>query len=63
MKNILEEIWYCNIGHQLDATMGNKEVKNLLNLAVQNREKLPKTYLRKFYGDPMFQGIAICLDT
>ncbi len=40
MKSILEEIWYCNIDPQLDATSDNKEVKNLLSLAVQNRDKL-----------------------
>jgi len=40
MKSIFEEIWYGNIDPQLDATRDNKEVKNLLSLAVQNREKL-----------------------
>ena len=40
MKSILEEIWYCNIDPQMDATRDNKEVKNLLALMVQNREKL-----------------------
>ncbi len=40
MKSILEEIWYCNIDPQMDATRDNKEAGNLLSLAVQNRDKL-----------------------
>ena len=40
MKSILEEFWYGNIDHQMDATRDNKEVGNLLSLAVQNRDKL-----------------------
>lgn len=40
MKSILEEFWYGNIDPQLDATRDNKEVKNLLALIMQNREKL-----------------------
>ena len=40
MKSILEELWYCNIDPQIDATRDNNEVKNLLSLAVQNRDKL-----------------------
>ena len=40
MKSILEELWYGNIDPQLDATRDNKEVKNLLALMMQNREKL-----------------------
>ena len=40
MKSILEELWYGNIDPQVDATRDNKEVKNLLTLMMQNREKL-----------------------
>ena len=40
MKSILEEFWYGNIDPQVDATRDNKEVKNLLALMMQNREKL-----------------------
>ena len=40
MKSILEELWYGNIDPQVDATRDNKEVKNLLALMMQNREKL-----------------------
>ena len=40
MKSILEEFWYGNIDPQVDATSDNKEVKNLLALMMQNREKL-----------------------
>ena len=40
MKSILEEFWYGNIDPQVDATRDNKEVKNLLALMRQNREKL-----------------------
>ena len=40
MKSLLEELWYGNIDPQVDATRDNKEVKNLLTLMMQNREKL-----------------------
>ena len=40
MKSILEELWYVNIDPQVDSTRDNKEVKNLLALMMQNREKL-----------------------
>ena len=40
MRSILEELWYGNIDPQVDATRDNKEVKNLLALMMQNREKL-----------------------
>lgn len=40
MKSILDELWYGNIDPQVDATRDNKEVKDLLSLAMQNREKL-----------------------
>ena len=40
MKSIFEEFWYGNIDPQVDATRDNKEVKNLLALMMQNREKL-----------------------
>ena len=40
MKSILEELWYGNIDPQVDATRDNNEVKNLLALMMQNREKL-----------------------
>ena len=40
MKSILEELWYGNTDPQVDATRDNKEVKNLLTLMMQNREKL-----------------------
>ena len=40
MKSILEEFWYGNIDPQVDATRDNKEIKNLLALMMQNREKL-----------------------
>ena len=40
MKSILAELWYGNIDPQVDATRDNKEVKNLLGLMMQNREKL-----------------------
>ena len=40
MKSLLEELWYGNIDPQVDATRDNKEVKNLLALMMQNREKL-----------------------
>ena len=40
MKSIFEELWYGNIDPQVDATRDNKEVKNLLALMMQNREKL-----------------------
>ena len=40
MKSILEELWYGNINPQLDATRDDPEIKNLLALMMQNREKL-----------------------
>ena len=40
---ILEELWYGNINPLEDSTVGNAEVKKLLNLVGRNRDKLCET--------------------
>ena len=52
MKSILEELWYGNIDPQVDATRDNKEVKNLLALMMQNREKLCEKLKVPFVPEP-----------
>ena len=41
--NILEELWYGNICPQEQSTENNREIKKLLELMGQNRDKLCKT--------------------
>lgn len=43
MNRILEELWYGNICPQEQITHDNREIKKLLALMAQNREKLCET--------------------
>lgn len=43
MNHILEDLWYGNICPQEQSTENNREIKKLLELMGQNRDKLCKT--------------------
>ena len=43
MIHILEDLWYGNICPQEQSTENNREIKKLLELMGQNRDKLCKT--------------------
>ncbi len=43
MNRVLEELWYGNICSQEQSTRNNHEIKKLLALMAQNREKLCET--------------------
>ena len=43
MKHLLEDFWYGNISPQTDSIENNPEIKKLLELVGQNRDKLCKT--------------------
>ena len=43
MNHILEDLWYGNICPQEQSTENNREIKKLLELMGQNRDKLCET--------------------
>ena len=43
MRHLLEDFWYGNISPQTDSIENNLEIKKLLELMGQNRDKLCKT--------------------